>query len=58
MHAPFGAAAHAIPAPRPIRQGSGFRHVGFAYAGGGRVVIQNIRFTLHPDEKFTLIGDK
>jgi ATP-binding cassette subfamily B protein len=51
------AAAHAIPAPRPIRQGFEFRHVGFAYAGSDRMVIQNISFTLHLDEKLALIGE-
>ena len=45
------------PAPRPIRQGFEFRQVGFAYAGSDRMVIQNISFTLHPDEKLALIGE-
>jgi len=51
------AAPHAIPAPRPIRQGFEFRHVGFAYAGSDRMVIQDINFTLHLDEKLALIGE-
>src|ERR1035438_3220444 len=57
MQPTIGAAPHAIPAPRPIRQGFEFRHVGFAYAGSDRMVIQNISFTLHPDEKLALIGE-
>jgi ATP-binding cassette subfamily B protein len=57
MQPTIGAAAHAIPAPRPIRQGFEFRHVGFAYAGSDRMVIQNISFTLHLDEKLALIGE-
>ena len=44
-------------APRPIRQGFEFRNVAFAYAGSDRMVIQNINFTLHPDEKLALIGE-
>jgi len=31
--------------------------VGFAYAGSDRMVIQNISFTLHPNEKLALIGE-
>ena len=31
--------------------------MGFAYAGSDRMVIQNISFTLHPDEKLALIGE-
>src|ERR1022692_2066121 len=57
MQPTIGAASHAIPAPRPIRQGFEFRHVGFAYAGSDRMVIQNINFILHPDEKLALIGE-
>jgi ATP-binding cassette subfamily B protein len=57
MQPTIGAAPHAIPAPRPIRQGFEFRHVGFAYAGSDRMVIQNINFTLHPSEKLALIGE-
>src|ERR1019366_4684695 len=34
-----------------------FRHVGFAYSGCSWMVIQNINFTLHHDEKATLIGE-
>jgi ATP-binding cassette subfamily B protein len=57
MQPTIGAAPHAIPAPRPIRQGFEFRHVGFAYAGSDRMVIQDINFTLHLDEKLALIGE-
>ena len=41
---------------RRCLQGSEFRHAGVAYAGGGRMVIQNIRFTIHQYEKEALIG--
>jgi ATP-binding cassette subfamily B protein len=47
----------AIPAPRAIRQGFQFRNVGFAYAGAQRMVVQNINFELHPNEKIALIGE-
>ena len=32
--------------------------MGFAYPGCNRMVIQNINFTLHHDEKLVLIGEK
>jgi ATP-binding cassette subfamily B protein len=57
MEPTIGAAPNAIPAPRPIRQGFEFRHVAFAYAGSDRMVVQNINFSLHPDEKIALIGE-
>jgi ATP-binding cassette subfamily B protein len=56
MEPTIAAAPNAIPAPRPIRQGFEFRNVAFAYSGSGRIVIQNINFTLHPNEKLALIG--
>jgi ATP-binding cassette, subfamily B, bacterial len=57
MEPTIGAAPNAIPAPRPIRQGFEFRNVGFAYSGSDRMVVQNINFTLHPNEKLALIGE-
>jgi ATP-binding cassette, subfamily B, bacterial len=57
MQPTIGAAPNAIPAPRPIRQGFEFRHVAFAYAGSDRMVVQNINFILHPNEKLALIGE-
>lgn len=57
MQPTIGAAPNALPAPRPIRQGFEFRNVAFAYAGSDRMVVQNINFTLHPNEKLALIGE-
>ncbi len=57
MEPTIGTVPNALPAPRPIRQGFEFRDVGFAYAGSDRMVIQNINFFLHPDEKLALIGE-
>ena len=57
MEPTIGAVPHAIPAPRPIRRGFEFRNVGFAYAGSDRMVVQNINFMLHPNEKLALIGE-
>jgi ATP-binding cassette subfamily B protein len=57
MEPTIGTVPNALPAPRPIRQGFEFRDVGFAYAGSDRMVIQNINFILHPDEKLALIGE-
>jgi ATP-binding cassette, subfamily B, bacterial len=47
----------ALPAPRPIREGFEFRHVGFAYPGSSRMVVQDINFRLYPNEKIALIGE-
>jgi len=57
MQPTIAATPNAIPAPRPIRQGFEFRNVAFAYSGSERVVIQNISFCLHPNEKLALIGE-
>jgi ATP-binding cassette subfamily B protein len=57
MEPTIGAAPNAIPAPRKFRQGFEFRQVGFAYAGSERMVVQNINFTLHVNEKLALIGE-
>jgi ATP-binding cassette, subfamily B, bacterial len=46
-----------IPAPRPIRDGFEFRNVNFSYPGSDRLVVQNINFRLHPNEKVALIGE-
>lgn len=48
---------HAIPAPRPIREGFEFRHVDFAYPGSPHLVVKNINFRLYPSEKIALIGE-
>lgn len=56
MEPTISSAPGAMAAPREIRQGFEFRHVGFAYAGSDRVVIQSINFTLHPYETLALIG--
>jgi ATP-binding cassette subfamily B protein len=57
MQPSIRSAPHAIPAPRPIRQGFEFRHVAFAYPGDSRLVVEDISFTLHPSEKLALIGE-
>jgi ATP-binding cassette subfamily B protein len=57
MEPTIGTVPNALPAPRPIRQGFEFRDVGFSYAGSDRMVVQNINFVLHPDEKLALIGE-
>ena len=57
MEPTIGTVPNALPAPRPIRRGFEFRNVGFNYAGSDRMVVQNINFSLHPDEKLALIGE-
>jgi len=48
---------HALPAPRPIRDGFEFRNVGFAYPGSSHMVVENINFRLEAQEKIALIGE-
>jgi ATP-binding cassette, subfamily B, bacterial len=48
---------HAVPAPRPVRQGFEFRNVAFRYPGSSRDVVKNINFNLYPNEKLALIGE-
>ena len=48
---------HALPAPRPIRDGFEFRHVAFAYPGSTRLVVEDINFRLETKEKIALIGE-
>jgi ATP-binding cassette subfamily B protein len=48
---------NSIPAPRPIRDGFEFSNVSFGYPGSDRLVVQNINFRLHYNEKIALIGE-
>jgi ATP-binding cassette subfamily B protein len=57
MEPTIRSAPGALPAPRPIRQGFEFRHVGFAYPGSSRMVVRDIDFRLYPREKIALIGE-
>jgi ATP-binding cassette subfamily B protein len=47
----------ALPAPRPIRQGLEFRHVGFRYPGAERHAIRNVSFLLEPGTSLALVGE-
>jgi ATP-binding cassette subfamily B protein len=48
---------NALPAPRPIMRGFEFRNVSFAYPGSSRLILKNLNFTLHTDERVALIGE-
>ena len=48
---------HALPAPRPIRQGFEFDNVTFLYAGTSRVVLDRLSFRLQPGERVALVGE-
>jgi ATP-binding cassette, subfamily B, bacterial len=48
---------HALPAPRPIREGFEFRDVSFAYPGSERYVLKNLNMRIFPSEKVALIGE-
>jgi ATP-binding cassette subfamily B protein len=57
MQPAIGSTPHALPAPRPIRDGFEFRNVGFAYPGSSQMVVENINFRLDSQEKIALIGE-
>src|SRR5580698_8548006 len=57
MQPAIGSTPHALPAPRPIRDGFEFRNVGFAYPGSSQMVVENINFHLDSQEKIALIGE-
>src|SRR5256714_14234928 len=44
------------PAPRPIRQGIVFEHVGFTYPGHATPVLQDVSFCIRPGECVALVG--
>jgi ATP-binding cassette, subfamily B, bacterial len=48
---------NALPIPRPIRRGVEFRNVSFSYPGNSRLILDQINFTLHTDERLALIGE-
>lgn len=48
---------HALPAPRPIKQGFEFRGVSFRYPGASRLVLNQLNFKLRPGERVALIGE-
>jgi ATP-binding cassette, subfamily B, bacterial len=48
---------NALPAPRPIVHGVEFRNVSFSYPGNSRLILDQINFQLHRDERLALIGE-
>lgn len=48
---------HAIPAPRPIRDGFEFRDVSFQYPGSDRLVLNHLNFRIEPGEHVALVGE-
>ena len=48
---------HAIPAPRPIRDGFEFREVSFRYPGRPQPVLNQVSFRLETGQKIALIGE-
>lgn len=48
---------HALPAPRPIRDGFEFRNVSFHYPGMERLVLNNLDFRIAPGERVALVGE-
>jgi ATP-binding cassette subfamily B protein len=49
--------AHALPAPRPIRDGFEFRKVSFNYPGASRLVLNNLNFRIEAGERIALVGE-
>jgi ATP-binding cassette subfamily B protein len=48
---------HALPAPRPIRDGFEFRDVCFHYPGSSRLVLNRLNFRIAPGERVALVGE-
>jgi len=49
--------AHAIPAPRPIRDGFVFEDVSFQYPGNPRPVLDRLDFRISRGERVALVGE-
>jgi ATP-binding cassette subfamily B protein len=47
----------ALPAPRPLRQGITFDHVGFQYPGTERHVLEDVSFSIAPGQCVALVGE-
>jgi ATP-binding cassette subfamily B protein len=47
---------HALPAPRPIRDGFEFRNVSFKYPGSQRQILHNLNFRMDVGERVALVG--
>lgn len=48
---------HALPLPRPIREGLRFEGVGFRYPGAERWTLRNLSFTIGAGETVALVGE-
>ncbi len=48
---------HALPAPRPIRDGFVLEQVSFAYPGNPRRVLDRLDLRIEPGERIALIGE-
>jgi ATP-binding cassette subfamily B protein len=57
VEAKIGSKPHALPAPRPIRDGFRFEGVSFAYPGSERLVLDHLDFVIEPGERVALIGE-
>jgi ATP-binding cassette subfamily B protein len=53
----LAASAHAIPAPRPIRDGFHFEDVSFHYPGNARPVLDRLDFRISRGERIALVGE-
>lgn len=49
--------AHAVPAPRPIRDGFVFEGVSFHYPGNPRPILDHLDFRISPGERVALVGE-
>jgi ATP-binding cassette subfamily B protein len=48
---------HAVPAPRPIRDGFVFENVSFSYPGNPRPILSGLDFRVSPGERIALVGE-
>ena len=49
--------AHAIPAPRRLREGFEFRNVSFVYPGASRVVLDRLNLRIEAGERIAIVGE-
>ena len=53
----IGSKPHALPAPRPIREGFVFEAVSFGYPGSAHHVLDGLDLRIEPGERIALIGE-
>jgi ATP-binding cassette subfamily B protein len=48
---------HALPTPRPLREGIEFRNVSFGYPGSAKLVLNRLNLTIRAGEHVAIVGE-